>query len=49
MDVGVVSGVVVIIECQVLDFISVLHPARGLFILSFVVVLYRFGVIEFIF
>ena len=27
VDVGVVSGVVVIIECLVLDFISVLRPA----------------------
>ena len=49
VDVGVVSGVVVIIECLVLDFISVLCPARGLCILSFVVMSYRFGVIDCIF
>ena len=46
---GVSSGVVVMMEYFVLDFISVLHPVRGLLISTFVVVLYRFGVIDFIF
>ena len=50
VDVGVVSGVVVIMECCVLDFILVLHPAQGRLVLCFVVVSYnRFGVKEFIF
>ena len=49
MDVSVVSGVVVIMECLVLDFMSVLCPALGLCILSFVVMSYRFGVIDCIF
>ena len=49
MVVGIVSGVVVMIVCFVLDFISVLHPARGLLVSSFVDALYKFGVIDIIF